>query len=192
MKRLSVFAAIAAVLCPLAAPAAELSHTWVEAGVARQTFDVPSGLGGDIDVDGGYLRGEVELGRNLYGFGSHTRGTYDEFGADLDLSETQLGIGYAHAVGDSTELLGEVGYLGRHGDIPDFDGGRVSAGVRTQFGDRVEGWAKASYTDGDYFDGDVSAQVGALVKLTPTWGVTGEVEAHEDANRYTLGVRASF
>lgn len=192
MKRLSVFAAIAAVLCPLTAPAAELGHTWVEAGVGRQTFDFPSSLGDDVDFDGGYVRGEVELSRNLYGFGGYSRGTYDDVLGDVELSETRLGLGYAHAVSESTELLGEIGYLGRHGDIPDMDGGRISAGVRTQFGERVEGWARANYTDGDFFDGDVSAQVGALVKLTPTWGLTGEVEAHEDTHRYTLGLRASF
>lgn len=193
MTRHCMIAALAAALSPFAVSAGEISHTHVEAGVGRLRFDAPPGFR-NSEFDGGYVRGSFELGRGFYAFGAHHRGELsDNFGFDIDQEETQVGIGYAHGMSATTDLVTELGYLGRGmGPGWDFDGTRASLGLRSQFGDRVEGWAKASYTDGHRADGDLSAQVGGLFRLTNTWGITGEVDADETANRYTLGVRASF
>lgn len=192
MNKVLISAALAMALSPLAASADGPGHTWVEAGASRLSFDVPSALGGDHDFDGGYIRGSIAISENVYGFGGYTRGTNDTFGFDLDLSETQAGVGYAHALNERAELITELGYFGRDLGGSEYDGGRLSAGLRGQLGSRVEAWAKASYTDGNFQDGDIAAQVGGLLKLTPNWGITGEVDANENANRYMLGVRASF
>lgn len=189
--KVHLIAALVAALSPLASAAGEVSHTYVEAGVGRTDFDVPAGFG-EYAFDGGYLRGSLELGRGFYGFGAYARGRLDGDWGHVDLDESQLGAGYAHALSDTTDLISELGYVGREFNDMRVDGLRGSVGVRGMLGARVEGWAKANYTDGGDFDGDLSAQAGALYRLTPRWGLTGEVEANEDANRYTLGVRASF
>jgi hypothetical protein len=192
MKKVLVSAALAMALCPLAASAGDLSHTWVEAGASRLSFDMPSAMGYDFDFDGGYIRGSFAINENVYGFGGYARGTNDTYGFDLDLSEMQAGIGYAHGLNERTELVTELGYFGSDMNGSEYNGARLSAGLRGQLGSRVEAWAKASYTDGNFQDGNVAAQVGGMLKLTPNWGITGEVDANQDANRYMLGVRASF
>ena len=72
------------------------------------------------------------------------------------------------------------------------EGYRTSVGLRSGLTDRLEGLVKANYVDGDDFSGDFSGTVGGLVKLTDTWGVTGDVTFGDDAETYQLGVRASF
>lgn len=188
MKRvLAVFVLSA----PFAAGAADLSHTYVEGGVARLVADAPAGLQ-DIGYTGGYLKGSVALSDRFYVFGGHQQVANDGFG-DVDAKRSSLGVGYNHAVGERVELLAELGHA-RH-SIEDYstDAARVSAGVRGKLGGRVEGWAKASYTDdASFLDGRYSGQAGAMLKLNPTWGITGEVDAARNANVYTVGVRASF
>lgn len=191
MKKI-VCAALAAVLCPLAASAGEISYTYLEGGVARVQQDAPPGFS-DPRFDGAYLRGSVELGGGFYAFGEHARTELrNDFGFDVDLKRSQVGAGYAHGLNDRVDLTAELGYLGESLDWFDDDAGRASLGLRSQLGSRMEGWAKANYTDGDSFNGDVSATVGALYRFTPTWGLTGEAELNEHVDRVTLGIRANF
>ena len=74
----------------------------------------------------------------------------------------------------------------------DADGYRASVGIRGSFSDSFEGLLKANYTDGSDFDGDFSGTIGAQYKFTQTWGLVGEVEFADNAETYTVGVRASF
>lgn len=188
MKRvLAVFVLSA----PFAGSAADLSHTYVEGGVARLEADAPAGVR-DPGYTGGYLKGSAALNDRFYVFGGHQQVASDDFD-NVDVKRSNLGVGYNHALNERVELLAELGYA-RHA-IEDYstDAARVSAGVRGQLGERVEGWAKASYTgDETFLDGRYSAQVGAMLKLNPTWGITGEVDAARNANVLTLGVRAGF
>lgn len=188
--KLTLIAALAAALSPLASHAGEISHTYVEAGVSHSVFDAPRPFP-DVDFSGGYVRGSYEFGRGFYGFGSYSREAQDRRLRDGDLERTRLGIGHAYGLNGTTDLLSELGYV-RNELGADVEGARASLGLRTRFNDRIEGWAKGSYTDGGDFGGDFSAQAGALYRFTPRWGVTGELEANEDARQVTLGVRASF
>lgn len=192
----SIVALLAAVL-PFTADAEELSHTYVEAGISRYTEQVPAWLGADEDYDGGYVRGSVAIGADAYVFGGYTRGSDDTRmpvvgDYEIDAARTQLGLGYGWQVAPSTELVAEASYLQHEWDRYSDGGARVSAGVRTQLLERVEGWAKASYTEGLFGRSRYSAQAGALFELTDRWGISGEVDVEDDANRYSLGVRASF
>jgi hypothetical protein len=191
MKK-TLCAALVAVLSPLAASAGEISYTYVEGGVARVEFDAPPGFS-DVRFDGGYLRGSVELGRGFYAFGEHARTEYEtDSGFDFDMEQSLLGAGYAHGLNDRMDLITEVGYVDQDDGWWSQDGARASLGLRSQLGSRMEGWAKANYTDLEVSDGDISGTVGAMYKFNPTWGLTGEAELNEDANRVTLGIRASF
>lgn len=70
MKSVHALVAMMVAAVPCAASAADLSHNYVEAGVARLSEDLPASIGGDARFDGGYLRGSVALGTaGLYGFG---------------------------------------------------------------------------------------------------------------------------
>lgn len=187
--------ALALAAAPFAASANELSYNYVEGGYAKVNVDE---TGADFDMDGGQIRGSVELGESFYLYGGYGR-VSDEFsGVDVDLDETQIGVGYRMSVSEKADFIAELGYLRQTIDVEGFgeafdaDGGRVSAGFRGAFNEHFEGYVKASYTDGGDFDGDFSGTVGALVKFNPTWGIVGEVEAGDDITKYMVGVRASF
>ena len=192
MKSVRVLAVLMAAAIPCAASAAELSHDYVEAGVSRLTEDVPSVFGGDRKFDGMYLRGSAAFGDSgLYGFGAYRQGETDGAAA-FNRSNAQLGVGYAYRVAPRVELLGEGSWL--RSDYEGFgdDTWRASVGARAAFGERVEGWAKAHYTDQGYDSTRYSGELGALVKIDERWGVTGAVELGDREDTYTVGLRASF
>jgi len=52
----------------------------------------------------------------------------------------------------------------------DADDARIAVGIRGLMTDSFEGWLKANYTDGDAYEGELSATVGAQFKFNQTWG----------------------
>ncbi len=182
MKR-SLIALSLAALLPLSAQADDkLSYTWVEADYINV----------DGDADGFGVRGSLEFGEsNFYGFGGYNVVEIDDTNVDVDSFD--IGLGYAHALSDNADLVAEFSYLNADVDgLGDVDGYRASVGVRGSFSDNFEGLLKANYVDGDDFDGDFTATVGAQYKFTQTWGMVGEIEVGDGGETYLVGLRASF
>lgn len=192
-KHLALALALAA--APFAAAAGELSYTYVEGGYTQLDFDVDGAE--DFDMDGGQVRGSVALGESFYLHGGYGRVNEDVSGMDVDLDEVQAGVGYRMPVGERADFIAELAYVrlsleaDAFGD-EDAEGGRASVGFRGAFNDRFEGYVKANYVNGGDFAEDFSGTLGALVKFNPMWGIVGEVEAGDDAQKYLIGVRASF
>ena len=189
--------ALALAMAPIAASAGELSYSYVEAGYANLELDTEDTLGEKVDGDGFQLRGSAALGPSFYLFGGYGTVTNDDFGVDIDLTETQAGFGWHHGLSERADFIAELGYYGMEVEADgigsmDATGGRVSGGFRGLFTDNFEGSIKASYTDGGDFEGDFSVALGAQVKFNPTWGLVGEIEAGDDVTKYMVGVRASF
>ena len=117
-------------------------------------------------------------------------------GFDFDYDQTQLGLGYHHAMSDRSDFLAEVSYINAQVAVDDFDadgdGYRVSAGFRGLLADNFEGYIKGNWNDGSDIDGDFSGTLGAQYKFNATWGITAEAEFGNDASIYGIGVRASF
>lgn len=187
MKRTNLAIAFSvAALLPLAAAAQEApSNTWVEGSYVNV----------DGDADGHAVRGAFEFGETkLYGLGGLSRVHVDD--SPLKLDAWELGLGYALPMGTASQLFAEAAYLDSEVVVPggaiDGNGYRTSVGLRSGLTDRLEGLVKANYVDGDDYAGDFSGTVGGLVKLTDTWGITGDVTFGDDAETYQLGVRASF
>ena len=210
MKTLLLAAGLAA--ASFAAPAADLSYTYVEGGYARLHAD-DADLG-DPELDGGYLRGSLDLGSGFNLIGGVSRAS-EEFALDprlgfdlqldLDVTQYELGAGYRMAMSDRVDFLAELAWVrvdvdaevAGQGADDHFNGGRGAVGVRGAFNDVVEGVLKANYYDGGDFDGGFTGVLGAQFRVTPTWGITAEVEHGElllsdEDTRYTLGVRANF
>lgn len=182
MKRSLIALALASIL-PLSAQASDkLSYTYVEADYVNV----------DSDADGFGIRGAFEFGDSgFYGLAGYNALEVDNIGIDVDTFE--VGFGYAHGLTDNMDLIAEVAYLNT--DVQyfgDLDGYRTSIGLRGAFSDKFEGLVKANYVDGSDFDGDFSGTLGAQYKFTQTWGLVGEVEFNDNAETYTVGVRASF
>ena len=194
MKTKTLFIALALAAAATTAQAQDApSNTWIEGDYVDR--------GGDGDAAGHGVRGSFAFGdTGLYGLGGYTRLDVDQGPGKLDGWE--LGLGYAHALGDRTQLFGEAAYLEDElagfattdgSGIVGVEGYRASVGLRSALGERFEGLVKASYVDGDdYLDGDFSGTVGGLLKLTRTWGVSGDVTFGDDAETYRLGLRATF
>lgn len=192
MNRLAALALAASMLSPLSLVAGELSNTYVEVGAARKNFD---GYGWDYyderpHRNAAYVKGSWEFTPGFYVFGEHSNGEIYE----QKSNRNQLGLGYTRALNDSTAVLAEGSYVGTDNEFWDGDGGRVSAGLRTQFNARLEGWAKSNYNfnSGHAGDGAYSLSAGGQIKFNQTWGLTSEVEHLSDSTEYKLGIRASF
>lgn len=217
-------------LLSFAAPAADFSYSYIEAGYAKSKQDIghdawraPTIRTGDIDADGYYLKGSVELGQTpFYLFGGYKKASDDNVSVrvtdplalvvptklDVDAKQFDLGFGYHHGLSDRVDLVTELSYLRTDLDVDavslvapftrvrgrsvDGDDYRVGVGIRGQLAQNFEGWIKAHYTDGDYYDSQFGGTLGVLVKFNPTWGVSAEAEVGDDNQLYTIGVRASF
>jgi len=183
MKRSLIALALASLL-PLSAQADDkLSYTYVEGGYVNL----------DSDADGFGVRGSFQFGQsNFYGFGSYAQVEVD--GTNVDIDNTEIGVGYAHGLSDNLDLISELAWVNADADgFDSVDGYRTSVGIRGSFSDNFEGLLKANYTDGSDFDGEFSGTIGAQYKFTQTWGVTGEVTfGDNNTETYLLGLRASF
>lgn len=181
----SLLALALAAAIPLSAQAADqLSYTSVEADYVNL----------DNGIDGWGLRGSVDVGTTgFYGLGSYSWTKFDASPSDVDVKSNEFGLGYHHPLNANTDLIGEVAY--RNADFDgnlNIDGLRTSVGVRSELGERVEGFVKANYYDLSDYSGDFSGTVGGQVKLNQTWGATAEAELGNGDQAYLVGVRASF
>src|SRR5688572_151078 len=194
MKRSLMALALLAAL-PMSAQAADgkLSYNFIEADYVRVNVDDADGF----DPDGFGLKGSFALGESFYGFGSYLSASDDLSGFDLDVDQSQLGLGYRHGISDNADFITELSWINQSVDVDglsnvDGNGGKLSVGIRGLMAEQFEGYAKANYTDGGDFDGDFSGTVGAQFRFNETWGLTGEAEFGDDGEVYMLGVRASF
>ena len=197
MKR-TLFALALAAALPMSAQASELSYSYIEGDYAWMSID-DEDL--DIDPSGFGIKGSVAVGEAWYLFGGYLQGDDSQDGIDVDTAQTNVGIGWRHAISDKADFNGELSYVHQNVDVDfgggfsgdaDGDGYRLSAGIRGEMAENFEGYAKANWTDGSDFDGDFSGTIGAQVKFGGMWGITGEAEFGNDANIYMLGLRASF
>ena len=188
--------------------AGELSYSNIEAGVGRIEIESDDAYGADdVVLDGYFLHGSVALDDSFYLFGGYETGNDNVFvdffgGFDTELTQTQAGVGYHHALSDRADLVTELSYLNQEVEVSfdafgasqneSVDGYRASLGFRGLLADNFEGLVKANYTDGSDFDGEFSGTIGAQLKFNPTWGLVGEIELGDDAQKYLVGVRASF
>lgn len=180
MKRSLIALALAALL-PISAQASELSYSYIEGGYVNI----------DGDADGFGVRGSANFGdSNFYGFGQYASVEVDGTNVDIDFSE--FGLGYHHPVSDKADFLAELAYTNADAGIVNADGYRASVGFRGQLADNFEGLIKANYNDTDGGGDEFSATLGGHLKFNETWGMTGDVEFADNANIYTLGLRASF
>lgn len=193
----------------------ERSHTYLEAGYVAQKIEAggsdPLLKLDDIDVDGAYAAGAVELGSRFFLSGSLHKGTGDIdvrldgtslAKLDVDAQQAAVGIGYFRPINERLEWTAELGYQNTRlefendallfRDKVDGNDYRVSLGLRGDLNESLEAWVKASYTDGDVYEREFSGTFGALLKINPIWGLVAEGSAGAGSHRYSIGLRASF
>lgn len=184
-------------MAPSLVSANELKYNFVEAGYARADWGGESG-------DGFFAKGSAAFGDQFYGHLSYREATNDEFGFDITLDETVLGVGFRHAMGVNVDLVSELSYVnvGVDVDLAGFgtensDGFRAAIGVRGLMTPRLEGNLMGFYTElNDLDDGEFGGQVGLVFHINQTWGITATYDhtklLDENINVSRIGVRASF
>lgn len=210
MKNRLALALSLAVASTTAFAAEGAGYTYLEAGYARQDLDLAAADAGygiaDPKLAGGFARGSAALSDNIHVFGGYRQGSDDldvDFDGqrigevDIDLVQYELGLGYHRAVSERVDWTGELSYLRTNVDAQDedvSDGGdvRASLGLRGDLARNLEGWAKLNYTDGDFYDGEVSATLGAQLKFNSMWGLVGEADLGSHNRQYSVGVRVNF
>lgn len=207
--RRTLLAMVLVLTMPFAADAQEaahaqgLSYSYIEVGYAHVDLDdiEVDGHSQDVGFNGGFLRGSVELGEFFYLFGGYVSASDDDFGADIDFDQLQVGVGYRFGLSEHVDLLSEISYLEEEIDISghdteEEDGYRASVGVRGLLTDRLEGFVKANYTrlqaDGHDAETSFGGTVAAEFLLNHTWRLVAEVGASEGVTEYAVGVRAAF
>lgn len=193
MKRAILGLALAAIL-PVSAQAGELSYNYIEA-----TYQNTDWLGASFDGFG--VAGSFAINDNWYASAAYRNVNNGD--ADVTLDDTNVNIGWRHAMSDKADFLAELGYARAGADVAGFgsgssDGYRVAAGFRGMMAPKFEGSIKASWTkiNDTGSNGEFGAIVGATYHFTPTWGATASYEhtrlLDEGMNTWGLGVRASF
>lgn len=210
MKNRLALALSLAVASTTAFAAEGAGYTYLEAGYAQQDLDLAAADAGysiaDPKLAGGFVRGSGALSDNVHVFGGYRQGSDDldldlggqKIGSvDIDLTQYELGLGYHHELSERLDWTAELSYLRTNVDAEDedvSDGGdvRASLGLRGDLASNFEGWAKLNYTDGDLYDAEVSATLGAQLKFNSMWGLVGEADLGSHNRQYSVGVRVNF
>lgn len=161
------------------------NHTFVEAVFSTGEIDLGvSGLGSvDIDQDGFKLEGSVQALDQLVVRGSWSTLSGDEGPVDLDTDTLVFGTAWLYPASDTTHLELGLEYriddlkvdIGGGSESDDANGLGVTAGVRSNLGDRFELFARASCLTGDY-DGGVALDAAATFFVTERFGITAGFE----------------
>ena len=194
MKRSLLCLALLAAL-PLAAVAAPMSYSYVEAGWMK------SDTGGD--ADGWAANGSWAFHENFHVFGGYADQNVDDiYGSDFD--QYQVGLGYHLSVNERVDFVSRVAWRRAdfgHSDAvlamfpgaeSSADGYTFEAGVRAAPAPMFETEVALVYGDLDYDNGEFYVRLGAQVKFGQAWGVAGDVKLVGGDTQYFLGPRLSW
>jgi Ax21 family sulfation-dependent quorum factor len=187
MKRpLLALSLLAALGCSATASAAEgsaLSYNYLEGGYVATHSD-------PADADGFGFNGSAALSTNFHVFGNYAHQDLEDFDADYD--QWRVGLGYNHAISPGADLLTRVAYERFDTDGFETNGYSVEAGVRGALAPNFEGYALAGYEDSHDFSGDYYGRLGAQVKFTPNWGLSGDVKFVSGDAQWFVGPRFTW
>lgn len=192
MKRTALFLALA-FAAPLAAQAADLSYSYLEAGYI---YTDPDGA----DGDGGFaIRGSGAITDNWHVFGGYDDTDFDAF----DFQSWRVGLGYNTPINDQIDFVGRIAYEKAEVDVDvscqalgicdvlDDNGFSVEAGIRGEFAPNFEGHVAVRYIDiAD--DSTTGLALGAQYKFNQNWGIATDAFVSSDGNQFFIGPRLSF
>ncbi|HJU40002.1 MAG TPA: hypothetical protein VJ724_10550 [Tahibacter sp.] len=181
MKLRTLAIATLAVL-PLAAQAADLSYSYLEADYVHVDPD-------DFDnVDGYALRGSGAINENFNVIAGWTKINQDA--PFPDTKAWYLGFGYHVPVAANTDLFAELAY--NKETTFDNDGGSARVGVRSALTQNFEGAAFVAYQKLDHTESNRALGVSGQYKLTPTFGINAEAAVGNNDRTILVGPRLSF
>lgn len=181
---------------PTIASAEQPSYSYLEAGYSRLNLDDI-----DIDPDGYYVKGSFELSESFFVRAMYwdLEDDFDTFlgNVDVDVTQTQVGIGYKRPAGDNTSFYVAADYLEAEVDIEQFgdadaDGYQISAGLRSNLTSSFELYSEIGYADVDDTDGFIGL-LGGVFHIANGFGISLEGSIDDDSNSMiSTGIRYSF
>jgi hypothetical protein len=142
----------------------------------------------DCDQDGLNLYGSLELTSEFF-----ARGSYSDLGGDRNCgSETvSIGAGYRTAFSSQSSIYGALSFEDTSVDHGHSDSGLiVAAGIRTYFGNNLEGRVEVAHHTA--FDGDTEINGGLAYWFDPRFSLTGDVSVGSDQTTFAVGARVNF
>jgi len=181
MKRIALFAAIAA-LCAPSVLLADMNYTNLEVDYLDLDGD------GGVSGDGFEIAGSWELNDSFHLFGSWADQSYDG-GADGETLE--VGAGWSHDFSDSLDFVGTLSLL--DAEIEDFsdDGLALGAGIRSQLGESFQLDAGLKYVDFDS-GSDTGITVGGRYYFNDSMALGASLDSYDNADTLRLGFRWEF
>ena len=175
MKRIALFAALAAVCAP-SALLADMNYTNFE--VDYLDLDADSGVNGD----GFQIGGSWELNDQFHLFGSWEDQSFD-FGIDGEVLE--LGGGWNHGFSDTLDFVATLSYVDVDYDVGSDNGLALGGGIRTRLGDSFEVDAGLKYVDLD--ESDTGLHVGARYYFNDSMALGASIDDNDNADTLRLG-----
>jgi len=180
MKRIALFAAIAA-LCAPSALLADMNYTSFE--VDYLDLDGDRGVNGD----GFQIGGSYELNDQFHLFGSWQDQSYD---GGFDGETLELGGGWSHSFSDTLDFVGTLSLI--DAEIEDFsdDGLALGGGIRSRLGESFELDAGLKYVDLD--ESDTGITVGGRYYFNDSMALGASLDSFDNADTLRLGFRWEF
>lgn len=176
---------------PLAGRAEGPGYSYLDAGYVVTNIDEF-----DEDADGFLLRGSFEFVENWFLYGRYLDQSVEAFGTDVDVTEYDLGVGYAWPLNDAMDLYGKAGYVAVEaealGEDVDDDGYELSAGLRGRAMNNLELEGVVTYVDLSDSGDDTSFGLAARWYFLEQLAVGVEGDFSDDAKSYGIGVRWAF
>jgi Ax21 family sulfation-dependent quorum factor len=183
MKR-SLLALTLLAALPFAASAAEgLSYDFVQGGYVATNGD------GNADADGFGIDGSFAVHPNFHLFGGYSQQEIDN--TNIDVDQWKLGVGYNYEIAPKADLVTRIAFE-RFDGAGDSNGYSAEVGVRGALTEHLEGYAFAGYEDFKNFDGDFYGRLGAQVKFSENWGVSGDVKFADGDTQFFVGPRLTW
>jgi len=180
MKRIALFAAIAA-LCAPSALLADMNYTNFEIDYLDLDGD------GGVSGDGFQIGGSYELNDQFHLFGSWADQSYDG-GADGETLE--IGAGWSHGFSDTLDFVATLSLLDAEIESFSDDGLAIGGGIRTRLGESFELDAGLKYVDFD--ESDTGINLGARYYFNDSMALGASLDSYDNADTLRLGFRWEF
>jgi opacity protein-like surface antigen len=182
MKRIALFAAIAA-LCAPSALLADMNYTSLE--VDYLDLDADGGVSGD----GFAIGGSWELNDQFHLFGSWQDQSYD---GGFDGETLEVGGGWSHSFSDTLDFVGTLSLLDAEIESFSDDGLALGGGIRSRLGDSFELDAGLKYVDMDESGSDTGLSVGGRYYFNDAMALGASLDSYDNADTLRLGFRWEF
>ncbi|MGB5165260.1 MAG: outer membrane beta-barrel protein [Woeseiaceae bacterium] len=189
MKRLITLAAVLLLSAP--AMAGALSYNYIEGGYQRIELDAGPF---DVSADAFSIDGSFEIGENAFVFAGYNTADFDE---GIDLSEFDIGVGYAVPISNNTDFYGKLAWITTELDANGFNslddsGIGAAIGVRSLISPAFEVFGEISYVDLDDAGDGTAIGGGAWWNLNEVVSLGLDIQVDDDVTAYGAAVRFYF